>query len=190
MSKDITDLLIDWANGDPRALEELAPLVYQDLKWRAAAYLRREKPGHILQPTALVNEAYLRLIDQSRPHLENRSHFFAIASQLMRRILVDDARSNHAIKRGGEAERVPLPETVAVSSQTSEDMLALDAALTDLAVTDPRKASVIELRFFGGLTVSEIGEFLHISTATVGRDLRIAEAWLRRRMCHGRDHES
>jgi RNA polymerase sigma-70 factor (ECF subfamily) len=190
MPKAITALLIDWANGDQRALDDLTPLVYQELKWRAAAYLEREKLGHTLQATALVNEAYLRLIDQTHQQWQNRSHFFAIASQLMRQILVDHARSKNAMKRGCGAERVSLHDAMSVCLGVTDSLLALDEALSALEASDPRKAKVIELRYFGGLTVDEIAQLLGTSVATVGRESRMAEAWLRRRIGPTRGHET
>jgi RNA polymerase sigma factor (TIGR02999 family) len=178
----ITQLLIDWSNGDRAALDQLTPHVYRELHVLARKYLRQERSSHILQPTALINEVYLRLVDQSCPaQWENRSHFFGIAARLMRMVLVDHARAEHAAKRGGGAARVTLEETVAVSpGQQLPDILDIDAALTRLAAVDERKSKVIELRYFGGMTGEEIACVSGLSLATVKRDLRLGEAWLRR----------
>jgi RNA polymerase sigma-70 factor (ECF subfamily) len=175
---EVTQLLIDWSNGNKAALDKLMPLVDAELHRLAHHYMRRENPGHTLQTTALVNEAYLRLVDQTHAHWKNRAHFFAIAAQLMRRILVDHARSRQYAKRGGGARKMLLEETMMVSPERRADLIELDEALNQLAAIDPRKAEVVELRFFGGLSVEETAEALAISAVTVMRDWRMAKAWL------------
>jgi len=176
----VTLLLAEWAKGDQKALDELMPLVYRELRLLAAAYLRKERMSHSLQPTALVHEAYLRLVDQSSPNWENRSHFYGVAARLMRQILVDHARRRHAGKRAGV--RVPLEEAVSFQQERCEDLLALDVGLTALEKFDPRKYKAVELRYFGGLSLDEIAQALEVSSATVRRDLRLAEAWLNSQM--------
>jgi len=173
---EVTLLLTEWAKGNQKALDELTPLVYKELRQLAAAYLRRERLGHTLQPTALVHEAYLRLVDQSRPNFENRSHFYGVAARLMRQILVDHARRKQAGKRGGL--KVPLEEAVSFREDRLEDLVALDAGLTALEKIDPRKCKAVELRYFGGLSMEELAKTLDVSAETVRRDLRMAEAWL------------
>jgi RNA polymerase sigma factor (TIGR02999 family) len=182
----ITELLVEWNQGSRAALEELTPHVYRELHMLARKYLSRGRPNQTLQPTALINEAYLRLIDQSQPvHFQNRSHFFGIAARLMRIVLVDYARAHYAAKRGrGMAATVMLEETAALAPTRAPDVLALDDALRQLAHFDERKAKVVELRFFGGLTREEIATSLGLTIATVKRDLRLAEAWLRRYLAH------
>ena len=177
---DVTHLLVQWANGDKQALDDLTPLVYQELRRLAASHLRRERKSHTLQPTALVHEAYLRLVNQKNPNWQNRSHFFGVASQLMRRILVDHARKRQADKRAGQ--RVSLEEVVSFQREQGRGLLALDGALTHLEKVDPRKCRAVELRYFGGLSMDEIAQSLDVSTVTVRRDLRMAEAWLNREM--------
>ena len=179
---EVTALLLAWSQGDPSALEKLTPLVYQELHRLARGYMGREHAGHTLQTTALVHEAYLRLIDSSRVRWQNRAHFFAVAAQLMRRILVDFARSRHQLKRGGEAPRVSLSEAFEVAGEKDADLVALDDALQNLASVDLRKSRVVELRFFGGLSVEETAEVLQVSPDTVMRDWRLAKVWLRREM--------
>ncbi len=174
----VTGLLIDWSNGDKTALDRLMPLVYEELRKIAKRHLRSEDPGLTLQGTALVHEAYLRLIDQNRVHWQSRLHFFAVAAQLIRRILLDDARRRHAAKRGGPATRLTLDEGMFASEQVDLDVLALDEALNGLAQLDPQQARVVELRFFTGLTLAETAEAMGISTATVQRDWVTAKAWL------------
>jgi len=174
----VTELLQAWGGGDLGARDRLMPLVYQELRRRAAAYLRREARDHTLQPTALVHEAYLRLVDQRRAVWQNRAQFFGVASQMMRRILVDRARGRRMAKRSGRWARVTLDEAAAVSPQADVDVLDLDEALTRLAAFDPRKSQIAELRFFGGLSLAETGELLGISLATVERDWQAARAWL------------
>jgi RNA polymerase sigma factor (TIGR02999 family) len=178
----ITGLLLRWRQGDKGALDALAPLVYRDLRRVAARLLRRERPEHTLQPTALVNEAYLKLLGQSRVPAENRSHFFAVAAGAMRHILVDHARGHQRAKRGAGAVAVPLDEAFVFAPERSTDLLALDQALDRLASLDPRKAKVVELRFFAGLNNEEVAEVLEISPNTVMRDWKMAKAWLRRDM--------
>ena len=172
----VTELLAQWANGDENALTHLTPIVYKELRKLAAAYLRKEQQGHTLQPTALVHEAYLRLVDQKKPNFHNRSHFFGVAARLMRQVLVDHARRRNAAKR----EPVPVPPDSIVSfgKERSEDLLALDRGLNALEKLDPRKCKAVELRYFVGLSMDEIAQALDVSEVTVRRDLRMAEAWL------------
>ena len=176
----ITHLLKEWSAGDDQALDRLTPLVYEELRKQAARYLRRERPGHSMQTTALINEAYLRLIDARNVPWEGRAHFFAIAANLMRRILVDHARRRDAEKRGGAQIRLTLDDTVGIAKQSDVDLLMIDDALTRLAVLDPQQAQVVELRFFSGLSVEETATALGISPRTVKRDWSVARAWLRR----------
>lgn len=177
-SKELTGLLLDWSEGDQSALEKLTPLVHEELRRLAHHYMRLERPGHTLQTTALVNEAYLRLIDQKRVHFTNRSHFFALAATLMRHILVDHARQRQNLKHGGGAERISLDETLIVSANRNKNLIALDEALNKLTAIDPRKSKVVELRFFGGLSVEETAEALGVSGVTVMREWSMAKAWL------------
>jgi RNA polymerase sigma factor (TIGR02999 family) len=174
----VTVLLRDWQQGDRDALDRLLPLVYTELRRLARGYLRRERAGHTLQPTALIHEAYVRLIPQSDRPWQSRSHFIAVAAQLMRQILMEYARSHRAAKRGGGEQKAVLNEGLLIAGQRSEDLVALDDALRDLARFDARKAKVIELRYFGGLSVEETAEVLGVSVATVGREARMAVAWL------------
>jgi RNA polymerase sigma-70 factor, ECF subfamily len=174
----ITALLVAWSKGDEQAFEALTPLVYEHLHKLARQLMAGERPGHTLQATALVNEAYVRLIDSQHADWKNRTHFFVLAARLMRRILVDFARSNGNLKRGGGWRQTTLDEALLVSSQPTPDLVALDEALQALAVMDPRKAQVVELRFFGGLDEKEIAQTLHISPDTVQRDWKAARAWL------------
>jgi RNA polymerase sigma factor (TIGR02999 family) len=178
--QDVTELLMAWGNGDQDALSRLMPLVYDELHRLAEGYMRREHAGHTLQTTALLNEAYIKLVDSSRVRWQNRAHFFAVAAQLMRRILVDFARNRRYQKRGGDWRQVTLGEGLGVVTNVDSDLVALDEALQELAKLDPRKARVVELRFFGGLSLEETAEALQISTDTVGRDWRAAKAWLKR----------
>ena len=176
----ITQLLIAWSEGQPEALDHLLPLVYADLRRQASRYMRREAVGHPLQPTALVHEAYLRLIDQRRVKWRNRAHFYGVAAGMMRRVLVDDARARQAEKRGEGWERVTLSDVEAASAGGgSVDVLALHDALERFAAFDPRKARIVELRYFGGLTIEEAAEVMGISEATIVREWTIAKAWLR-----------
>jgi len=175
---EVTQLLLDWSNGNQAALDNLMPLVDRELHRLAHHYMRRENPGHTLQTTALVNEAYLRLIDQKHVHWKNRAHFFALAAQLMRRILVDHARGRQYAKRGGGVQRISFDEAMVVSQERGADLIALDEALDRLTAIDPRKSKVVEARFFGGLSVEETAEALHISPVTVMREWSMAKAWL------------
>jgi RNA polymerase sigma factor (TIGR02999 family) len=178
--RSVTQLLLDWRNGDPRALDKLMPLVYDELHRLAARYMRRERPDHTLQPTALIHEAYLRLADQRNLQWQNRAQFFAIAAQLMRRIVMKHAHRRHAAKRGGAARKLSIDEAIDLSRERAADLIALDDALTSLATIDPQEGRIVELRFFGGLTVEETAEVLGVSSATVKREWRTAKAWLRK----------
>ncbi len=182
---DVTQLLVNWNNGDQAALDELLPLVNDELRRLARNYLRRENPGHTLQPTALVNEAYLRLIDQKQVQWQNRAHFFGIAAQLMRRILVDHARRHAYAKRGGGAMQVSFDEGMAVTEAKAAELLAVHEALEKLSAMDPRKGRIVELRFFGGLNLDETAEILEISSPTVQREWRATKAWLHRILTEG-----
>jgi len=179
-TEQVTQLLIDWSNGDKAAVDKLMPLVYDELRRLARYYMRRERAGATLQTTALVNEAYLRLVDQKKVQWQNRAHFFAIAAQLMRRILIDRARKRYNSKRGGDVRKVSLDQAAIVSTGRSSDLVALDEALTDLEAIDQRKSKVVELRFFGGLNIEETAEVMSISPATVQREWSMAKAWLYR----------
>jgi RNA polymerase sigma-70 factor, ECF subfamily len=178
----MTQLLQDWSRGDKAALDALSPIVYNELRRLADSYLRRDRQGHTLQPTALVHEAYLKLVDQQTPDWHSRTHFFAFAAKVMRNILVDHARAHRAAKRGGGAAKVPLLEAVSFSEERSAELVALDDALNALADFDERKCKIIELRYFGGLTEEETAKALGISAVTVRRDTRAAEMWLYREM--------
>ena len=179
----VTGMLAEWSDsGNREALDRLMPIVYDELRRQAARYLKHERQGHTLQTTALVHEAYVRLIDQAGVRWQNRAHFFAIAAEMMRRILVDHARKRRAAKRGGEAVGVTLNEEVQGSGEQNLDLLAVDEALTKLAALDQQQARVIELRFFGGLNVEETAEVLGISERTVKRDWSVAKAWIRREL--------
>jgi RNA polymerase sigma-70 factor, ECF subfamily len=181
--KEITQLLVAWSDGDPSALEQLAPLVHSELHRLAHHYMGREKPGHLLQTTALVNEAFIRLIDWKNVRWQNRAHFFAVSAQMMRRILVDFARENQYVKRGGGALRVSLSEVASFAQRGDDaDLVELDEVLTALAKVDQRKAQVVEMRFFGGLSVEEVAEVLKVSQETVTRDWRLAKVWLLREL--------
>ena len=175
---EITQLLAEWSDGNQSALDELYPLVYDELHRLARRYMSRERKGHTLQTTALINEAYVRLVDQKNVHWANRSHFFAISAQIMRRILIDHARRHAYAKRGGGARQVSLEEAATVVPNKSEELLRLDEALKSLAEMDPRRSQVVELRYFGGLNNEEIAGVLHISENTVTRDWNMARAWL------------
>lgn len=187
-SAEITRLLKAWGRGDSAALERLTPLVYEQLHRMARSYMRHERPGHSLQATALVNEAYLRLVDSRDLDWTDRAHFFAVCARVMRRILVDAARSRAALKRGGQADRaehstaINLDDLAAPSTEMSAQVCALDEALENLARIDPRRSQVIELRFFGGFTVEETARVLEVSSQTVMRDWRLARAWLAREL--------
>ena len=180
VANDVTRLLGELRSGNEDAVAKLVPLLYRELRRMAGAYLSSERRDHTLQPTALVHEAYLRLVDQRNVQWQNRQHFFGVAAQVMRRILVDHARGHEAVKRGGAVAKVSLEEVAVVSKERSAELLALDEALTRLAAFDPQQARIIELRFFGGLTVEEAAEVLSISPATVKRDWNMAKAWLTR----------
>jgi len=181
-SQEVTRLLLAWNDGDESALEKLVPLVYGELRRLAKRQMWGEHPDHSLQTTALINEAYLRLVDLKNVHWQNRAHFFALCARLMRRILVDFARSRHYAKRGGGAQPISLEESVVVSPEHSSDLVAVDDALKALTKVDARKAQVVELRFFGGLTVEESAEVLKVSPETVRRDWKLAKAWLLREL--------
>ena len=179
-SQEITRMLQEWNGGKQEALDALLPLVYAELHRQASRYLRRERPDHTLQATALIHEAYMKLVDQREVNWQNRAHFFGIAAQMMRRILVDYARQRHRAKRGGIAEDLPLEKAaLVVSEEKSVDLVALDEALTRLAKFDERQARIVELRYFSGLTIEETAEVLRISPATVKSDWNVAKAWLR-----------
>ena len=178
--QEVTQLLGDWSGGDQAALEKLFPLVQPELHRLAHHYMSRERAGHTLQTTAILNEAYLRLVDNTKPLWQNRNHFVAAAAQLMRRIMVDHARERHTIKRGGGALKVTLDEAAFVTESRSDELLALDEALEELAGLDPRKSQIVELRYFGGLTIEETAEFLNLSQRTVEREWTMAKAWLYR----------
>jgi RNA polymerase sigma factor (TIGR02999 family) len=182
--------LVDWSNGNKAALDQLMPLVYQELRRLASHYLRKERPDHTLQSTALVNEAYLRLVDYSDLRWQDRAQFFALAAQLMRRILIDHARSRNYAKRGGGARKVSLDEAAVVSDERAGDLIALDDALRSLSVIDPRTSQVVELRFFGGLSIEEAAEVLKVSSVTVQREWRWAKAYLHREIGKGEGDES
>jgi RNA polymerase sigma factor (TIGR02999 family) len=182
MSQQITQLLLAWNAGDEAALAQLMPLVQDELHRLAHRYMAGERPGHQLQTTALVNEAYLRLIDSSRVRWQGRAHFFAVSAQLMRRILVDAARARAKLKRGGDVIQVSLDEAAVMPNEPGADLIALDEALTTLAAFDERKSRVVELRFFGGLSVEETAEVLKVSSATVMRDWELAKVWLLREL--------
>ena len=182
----VSGLLRAWGRGDVEAREKLMPLVYEDLRRRAAAYLRRERVDHTLQPTALVHEAYLRLVGQERVAWRNRAHFFGVAAQMMRRILVDHARGHRRGKRFGAAVRVTLDERVGSAKPPDCELLLLDQALTELAAIDPQQAQIVELRYFGGLSEDEVANVLTVSRSTVTREWHTARAWLYRRITTGR----
>ncbi|MEO8131665.1 MAG: sigma-70 family RNA polymerase sigma factor [Bryobacteraceae bacterium] len=177
---DVTRLLVNWTNGDKKALEALLPLVYGELHRLAKRYLRRERSDHTLQSTALVHEAYLRVVDQKGVQWQNRAHFFAVAAQMIRRILVDHARTHNAEKRGGGACKLELNEAIGVPQRRDLNLVALDDAINTLAEMDPQQGRIVELRFFGGLSIEETAEVLSISPATVKRDWAVAKAWLYR----------
>jgi RNA polymerase sigma-70 factor (ECF subfamily) len=179
-TREVTLLLAEWAKGNQHALDDLTPLVYRELRQLAASYLRKERQGHTLQPTALVHEAYVRLVDQTNPTWQSRSHFFGVAARLMRQILVDHARRKQAGKRAGI--KVPLKESVGFQPERCRELIALDSGLNALEKIDPRKCKAVELRYFGGLSMEEIAKVLEVSTITIRRDLRMAEAWLHQQM--------
>jgi len=187
---DVSGLLQAWGRGDVEARDRLLPMVYQELRRRAAAYLRRERVGHTLQPTALVHEAYLRLVQQDHAVWQNRAQFFGVAAQMMRRILVDRARARKMAKRSGQWARVPLHDDVAQCQACDVELLDLDRALTELATFDARKSQVAELRFFGGLSLGETGHVLDLSVATVEREWQAARAWLYARLSGTVDYDA
>jgi len=179
-SDEVTQLLQRWSDGDEQALEKLTPVLYKELHRMAHRYMRQERPGHMLQTTALINEAYLRLVAWKNVRWQNRAHFFGISAQLMRKILVDFARSRNYAKRGAGASVITLEEFPDVSSDRARDILALDEALLRLATFDPRKSRIVELRFFGGLTLEETAEVLNVSSRTIRREWELAKVWLSR----------
>ena len=181
-SRHVTELLVAWGAGDQSALGQLIPLVHAELRRLAGGYMAGERPGHTLQASALVNEAYLRLFEIKKIKWQNRAHFFAMSGRLMRRILVDHARARRYLKRGGAAQQVSLDEALTVCGEKGQDLIALDDALTALAAIDARKSEVVELRFFGGLSVAETAEALHVSVDTVMRDWKVAKVWLLREL--------
>ena len=183
-AQDVSELLRAWSGGDQGALERLTPIIYTELHHLARRYMKRERPGHSLQTTALVNEAYMRLVDYRRMQWQNRAHFFAVSAQLMRRILVDHAR-RHNLKRGAGTQHVALEEAALVGGGRDANLVALDDALNTLGRLDPRKVQVVEMRFFGGLSVDETAEVLKLSPASVRRDWRIAKLWLYRELAGG-----
>jgi len=188
--QELTQLLQAWSDGNQEALDKLAPMVHEELHRLASHYMRGERPGHTLQTTELIDEAYVRLIDWKNVRWQNRAHFFAVAAQMMRRILVDVARSGHYAKRGGEACRVSISEAADVSPERGEDLIALDEALQSLAAFDKRKTQIVELRFFGGLTVDETAEVLKVSARTVMREWSLAQAWLYRELSGGKINDA
>src|SRR6202161_4609410 len=187
--QDLTQLLVAWSNGKQDALEQLIPLVYSELHRLAHRHMSREGRGHPLQSTALVHEAYQRLVNLKDVSWQNRAHFFGVSAQLMRRILVDYARSRRYTKREGQWLQVPLNESVALFHDRQTDIVALDDALRELAEIDPRKSRVVEMRFFGGLSIKEVAEVLNISEESVQRDWRLAKVWLLLELSHGTSHE-
>lgn len=176
--QNVTELLQEWQRGDKAALDKLTPLVYDELRRIAHRYVQRERDGHTLETTALVNEAYVRLVGQQKIEWQNRAHFFAVTAQVMRHILIDHARRRHYAKRGGAAQQVSLEDSYAMTSERAAELVALDEALDELAKLDPRKGRVVELRYFGGLSLEETADVLGISVMTVRRDWRAAKAWL------------
>ncbi len=174
----VTELLLEWRQGNDSALQRLTPLVYDEIRRIAHRFMQRERDGHTLQTTALVNEAYLRLLGQQQVDWNSRAHFFGVTAQVMRHVLVDHARRRHYLKRGGDAERVPLEDVRLMTNERAGELIALDEALDQLAKLDPRKARVIELRYFGGLSLEETATILEVSVMTVRRDWRAAKAWL------------
>jgi RNA polymerase sigma factor (TIGR02999 family) len=178
----LTNLLDDWKQGDPSALEKLTPLIYDELRRIAHRYARHERNGHTLQTTALINEAYVRLAGNESPDWQNRQHFFAVTAQVMRHILIDHARRRRALKHGGDGQQVSLSEAEAMTNERAAELIALDEALEELAAFDPRKSEVVQLRYFGGLSLEETAEALGVSLMTVRRDWRAAKAWLYKKM--------
>ena len=185
LPNEVTQLLVSWSNGDTAALEQLIPLVYAELRRLARRHMGRENPGHTLQTSALINEAYVKLVDQQNVQWQNRAHFFAVAAQVMRHILIDHARRYQYAKRGAGARKVPLEDVEVMTDGRASELVALDEALTGLSALDPRKSRIIELRFFGGLSIDETAEVMKVSPITVMREWRAARAWLRREMSRG-----
>lgn len=190
ISQEITQLLLAWGGGDQAALDQLMPLVHGELRKLAKRYMNRQRPGHTLQTTDLVNEAYLRLIDSSRVQWQNRAHFFAISAQLMRRILVDFARARQNLKRGGRAQQVTFDEALDISTERGADMIALDDALKTLEKLNPRQSQIVELRYFGGLSEEETAEVLKLSARTVRRDWSLARTWLYRELSREKNDDA
>ena len=182
LPNEVTQLLLSWNQGDREALDRLIPLVEAELRRLARRFMRRERGDHTLQTSALINEAYVKLVDQQNVQWQDRAHFFAVSAQIMRHILIDHARKHQYAKRGGGAEKVPLDEIAQLSDQRAAELIAMDDALRDLAMADPRKSQIVELRFFGGLSIEEAAEVLEISPATVTREWRMARAWLHHAM--------
>lgn len=178
-SNEVTELLIKWSKGDKAALDEVMPVIHSELRRMARRYMARERSGHTLQTTALINEAYLRLVDQQGVEWQDRAHFFAVSAQVMRHILVDHARKYQSEKRGAGVQKIPLDDVVVANQQRAAELVALDEALDALAAVDPRQSQIVELRFFGGLTVEETAEVMKIAPITVMREWRTAKAWLR-----------
>ena len=182
-SNQVTRLLLNWSHGDREALDELMPLVYQELRKLASSYLRSERPDHTLQPTALIHEAYLRMVGHDMPEWQSRAHFFGVAARLMRQILVEHARTRHALKRGGDQQKISLEDASQVFiGDDAAKLLALDYALTKLAAFDERRSFILEMRAFGGMSVEETAQALGISDTTVKREMRLAQAWIRREL--------
>jgi RNA polymerase sigma factor (TIGR02999 family) len=186
----LTSLLLDWSRGNPEALNQLAPLIYDELHRMASRHLRREPNGNTLQSTALVHEVYLKLIDQERVQWQDRNHFFAVASNMIRRILVDHARARYAAKRGGGQVRLEFDEAIGLPGARDANLMALDDAMESLAQLDRRQSRIVELRFFGGLSIEETAEVMHLSPATVKRDWNVAKAWLYRQLARSSNSES
>lgn len=182
LPEEVTQLLLSWNSGNEKALDELIPVVYSELRRLARLYMGRERPNHTLQTSALINEAYLRLVDQQKVEWHDRAHFFAVASQIMRNILIDHARKYQSAKRGAGAQQVSLDESVIANSQRASELVALDDALSILSAFDSRKSQIVELQFFGGLSIEEIAEVVKLSPATVKRELQAAKLWLHRIM--------
>jgi RNA polymerase sigma factor (TIGR02999 family) len=182
LPNEVTQILLRWRSGDQNAIDELIPLVHAELRRLSRVYMARERSGHTLETSDLINEAYLRLVNQQSVDWQNRAHFFAVAAQIMRRILIDHARSYRYAKRGAGAEKVPIDEVAVVKQERASELIALDEALVSLAAYDERKSQIVELRFFGGLSIEEAAEILKISPATVKRELLAARLWLHRMM--------
>ena len=187
---EVTELLIKWSKGDKAALDELMPVIHSELRRLARRYMARERPGHTLQTTALINEAYVRLVDQQGVEWQDRAHFFAVAAQIMRHILVDHARKYQSEKRGAGLQKIALDDVAVANQERASELIALDEALDALAALDPRQSQIVELRFFGGLTVEETAEVMKLAPITVMREWRLAKAWLRDAIAGGHDRES